>query len=346
MKISNYYILFISFIAFFSCKGAISDPITHFNNKYTEIINHSRIINLENFGILKPIDVILADSNYVIWDGKNENIFNVLNYTPNAKIVKGVNKGNGPNDIISPSTFQRKNNNILIYDIAQKRISKIDFISDTILGIKEIQKINSDQRLFMVKSVGTNFIASGIFEDYWLANINKSGQILSKINFPYFEEIKNIPKMQLSILYISTLMASSPDNKKVVAATQKHGHISFFDYTDDGELVRYKELNYYPPKFSSTERGGIAFSKENKIGFCAIDCDNDFVYVLYSGKTFESDGLLNHHCDNLLIYDWKGNPIKRHILDIPLYSMRIDKNKRIIYGIAYQPEGILVEYRF
>ena len=140
-------------------------------------------------------------------------------------------------------------------------------------------------------------------------------------------------------------MANSPNNLKVVAATQKHGHISFFDYIKGESLIEYKQLSYYAPKFTITDRGGIAFSKDNRIGFCALDCDEDYVYALYSGKSFNSDGLLNHHCKNLLIYDWKGNPIKRYILDIPLYSMRIDKDKKLVYGIAYNPEGVLVEYQ-
>ena len=92
------------------------------------------------------------------------------------------------------------------------------------------------------------------------------------------------------------------------------------------------------------KKGNIAFSKNNKVGFCAVDCDDKYVYALYSGKTFNKFGTLNHHCENLLIYDWNGNPVKRYILDIPLYSMRYNRETHSIYGIAYNPEGILIEY--
>ena len=74
-------------------------------------------------------------------------------------------------------------------------------------------------------------------------------------------------------------------------------------------------------------------------------CDNTYVYALYSGRTFNEHGMLSHHCKNLLVYDWEGNPIKRYLLDIPLYSMQYDEKNRVIYGIAYNPEGVLVEYQ-
>ena len=53
----------------------------------------------------------------------------------------------------------------------------------------------------------------------------------------------------------------------------------------------------------------------------------------------------SHHCEHLLVYDWDGNPIQHYILGIPLSSVKYDKEKNTIYGIAYDPEGVFVEYQ-
>jgi hypothetical protein len=280
----------------------------------------------------------------MIWDNKNENIFNLIDPISN-KVIKGVNIGNGPNEIISPSSFQNQDGKFFIYDISKRRINQIDISSDTTLIINENQKINSDKRLFVINRIDSNIIATGIFEDYWLVNITTDGKITSSVEFPAFEETNNTPKVQLSMLYISTLMANTSDNKKVVAVTQKHGVVSFFNYINNSTLNEYKQIKYYAPNFIIEERGNIAFSKDNQVGFCGVDCDNDYVYALYSGKTFAKDGMLNHHCENLLIYDLNCIPIKHYVLDIPLYSMRYNEKKHLIYGIAYYPEGFLVEYK-
>jgi hypothetical protein len=51
------------------------------------------------------------------------------------------------------------------------------------------------------------------------------------------------------------------------------------------------------------------------------------------------------HCEHLLVYDWEGNPVRRYILDIPIHKMIYNKDKNSIYGLAENPEGVLVEYQ-
>lgn len=342
-KEGKYLFLLLFFLILLSCNKIINNPIQHFNKTQKIKLNHSKIIHLEEFDILKPVDAIRINGSYMIWDDKNENIFNLLDPL-SGKVIKGVNKGNGPNEIISPSSFQNQDGIFLIYDISHRRINQIDMSSDTTLIIKKIQDIKTDKRLFVINRIDSNIIATGIFEDYWLANISTDGEITSGVDFPTFEETNNTPKMQLSMLYISTLMATL-DNKKVVAVTQKHAVVSFFNYINNSILKEYKKIKYYAPNFTIEERGNIAFSKDNQVGFCGVDCDDDYVYTLYSGRTFTGHGVQNHHCEHLLVYDWNGNPVKHYILDIPLFSMKYDNEKKIIYGIGYNPEGVLVEYK-
>ncbi len=343
---AKYILTQILFSFFISCSNEINDPIAHFKGKTVKKIKCSNIIQLEDYDILKPMDAIRVEGNYFIFDNKTMNLFNLINPSSRA-IIRGGEIGTGPQDVVMPSSFQYKDNKILFYDVSQKKINEIQFSLDSLspLKLKEVKKIKFNKRLFVVNCIDTNYIATGIFNDYWLAVINKQGEVVSTIDFPPFEELKDTPKTQLSILYISSLMANSPNKKKMIAVTQKHGVISFFNYINGNELKEYKQLRYYAPLFDIQEKGNIAFSKDNKIGFCAVDCDDHYVYVLYSGKTFNKFGLLNHHCDNLLIYDWNGKPIKRYILEIPLFSMRYNKKNHSIYGIAYNPEGILIEYK-
>lgn len=328
-----------------SCANKVDDPVAHFSGKEVVEIKPTQIIQLEEYEILKPVDAIQVGSHCFIYDDQAKNMFNLVDPL-SRNVRKGGERGSGPHDVGMPGSFQYKNDKIVFFDISQKRINEILFLSDTStqLRIQEVEKIKSPNRLFMVNCVDTNYMATGIFNDYWLALINKQGEVISTVDIPIFEETKDIPKTQLSILYISTLMAHSPDNKKMIAATQNHGVLSFC-HIRENDVKEYKLLCYYAPLFQIRERGIVALSKDNKAGFCAVDCDDQYVYVLYSGKTFNQSGLLNHHCDNLLVYDWDGNPVKRYLLDIPLFSMRYNSKNHSIYGIAYNPEGIWVEYK-
>jgi hypothetical protein len=338
-----FYLLISSVLI--SCSESINNPIDHFSESLTEKISVTKQISLEEFDILKPVRALrMNSSSYMIQDGQRKDIFNFVN-SNSKKIAKGGCFGNGPQEFTSIGNIQKQGDNVIVYDISHKRLSKIEVLSDNVLTMQEMRNIDTKNTLFMTHCIDSNLIASGIFKDYWLMHMGKDDTICSTIDFPYFDELKNTPPMQKSILYLSTLIANSPNKKKIVAVTQKHGVIAFLNYNDNQLLKSYKQLKYYAPKFQILEGGNIAFSKDNKTGFCSVDCDDTYVYTLYSGRTSNEHGMLNHHCENLLVYDWEGNPIKRYLLDTPLYSMQYDKKNHIIYGIAYNPEGVLVEYQ-
>ena len=337
--------LFLLFIVLpiLSCNKTINNPVEHFENSPRQELTPSRRIGLEEFDILKPGLVIRKDDSYMIWDLNNENMFHLINFN-SKKVNRGIKKGNGPGEIIGVMGFQLKDDKFLVYDGDRKKMNQINVTSDTLI-LKEIKEIHFDTRLFITNYQGSHVIATGLFEDAWLASIKGNGEIISKVDFPDFEETSNTPGMELSMLYISTHIANKPDNKKVVAATQYLGLLSFFDYIDGSILKECKQNKYYGPDFTLPERGGIAYSKNGIIGFCGLDCDDDYVYALYSGRTFTEHGMESHHCEHLLVYDWNGNPIQHYILGIPLSSVKYDKEKNTIYGIGYDPEGVFVEYQ-
>ncbi len=232
-----------------------------------------------------------------------------------------------------------------IYDFDRRKLSQIDISTDSILILNGVLDINLDIRLFAINYQESHMIATGLFEDAWLVSLKGNGEIISRVDFPAFVETTNTPNMERSMLYLSTRTVRSPDNKRVAAATQDLGLLSFFNCSGESVLEEYKQLKYYGPEFIVLERGGIAWSKDGMIGFCGLDCDDEYVYALYSGRTFMEHGMESHHCEHLFVYDWSGNPVKYYTLDIPLFSMKYDKERNTIYGIGYNPEGVFVEYQ-
>jgi hypothetical protein len=191
-----------------------------------------------------------------------------------------------------------------------------------------------------------------MLSDFWIGYIDVlNNKLLSSIDFPEFEQTSHIQGWHKSLPYLSTHISISPNGKKVVVAMQDAGFISFINI-EGNELKEYKQIKYHPPEVYVEEMqdGGktgtsIANSRDSKVGFCSIDCDDNYIYAIYSGRTSNSHGGLSHHCEHLLVYDWQGNPVKRYLLDIPMWTMQYDSEKNSIYGIAYNPEGGFIEYQ-
>jgi hypothetical protein len=80
--------------------------------------------------------------------------------------------------------------------------------------------------------------------------------------------------------------------------------------------------------------------------FCEIVATNQYVYTIYAGKTREEHGLTDtFQGSHLLVYDWDGNPVRQYLLEKALYAMGYDEASKTIYGISYDPEGVLIEYK-
>ena len=344
IKNTIYFFCLMLNILLAACTNIIDNPIKQFAGRPVETIIPSKIIDLEEFGIFRPFHFIqIDDSTFIIQDLKDNNIFNLINLS-SKKVIAGVNKGQGPDEVLTTSSFLYRDSKILIWDVIKKRMNEIVLSSDSTLAIKEKYKIDVGSLIiYRINPLDSTFIATGQFEDYWLVEMNKEGKIFSTIDYPIWKETKDILKTALPTLY-NAFMANSHDNKKVVVVTSNQGVISFLNRTYSG-IKEYKQMKYHAPKFSITEKGAVAYSKNNIEGFWAVDCDNSYVYALYSGRTFNSDHMESNLCEHLLVYDWDGNPIKRYILDIPIYKMSYNKSKNCIYGLTNNPEGVLVEYK-
>ena len=326
------------------CIDANQDPLNQFDVHQTKIIKPTIWIPLEEYEVLQPKEIIKYDDYYIIINQTRKDVIKCVNFSTN-KVISGVNYGNGPNELNMIGKLRKVNEKLLINDISLKKIYELNIIQDSILQIESFSEINYDKKLFVFDYLDDNIvIASGFFIDFWIGYIDiHNNVLLSSIDFPKFEKTSHVSGEQKSVLYISSHISLSPNSKKLVVATQYAGVISFVNVGET--LKEYKQIKYFSPDFSVIQGGNISHSKDEKVGFCGVDCDDEYIYALYSGRTFNSHRELSHHCENILVYDWDGNPIKRYILDVPIWSMGYDIEKNSIYGIAYNPEGGFIEYQ-
>jgi hypothetical protein len=340
------YVLAYWGIFLFSCTGesSFNTPLEHFEDLQSQKLHVSKFIDLEKYTVYKPASVIKTGDNYVIYNQTHKNIISYIDVL-NNEVLHGVKRGEAPDEIISPSSFQENNGNLLLYDIARKIFYKVN-IEDQQIAITEQNRLPVQERLFVTNLFLSGVIASGIFEDSWIRLYNEAGSVVSSLSFPDFSETRQLTGIEKSSLYISSIIASSPDQSRIVCTTPNAGVLSFSKVNEDG-IEEYKRLQYGSPLIKAPRTAGassITFDRNNMVSFCGLSCENDYIIALYSGRTFNSHGMSSHHCEHILIYDWDGNPTNHFLLEKPLYSLGYDRENKIIYGIGYDPEGAIIEY--
>jgi hypothetical protein len=92
----------------------------------------------------------------------------------------------------------------------------------------------------------------------------------------------------------------------------------------------------FPPKFYLFNRNtfGSKFKynvDNNIVRYEDLSCTQIGIYALYSGIPWGDSEKI--HSSSVEVYDWKGNPIKRLLLNNNISSLIVDEKYKCIYGI-------------
>lgn len=313
--------------------------------------NGEIILNPEEFGILKPRQLFFLDSLFIIREGNNDCMLHIID-PKTGKVIHGIGKGNGPKEIVSLGSIEVKNEKVYIYDIARKIIYQMDplsSVSDSVMYYDEYLRLNMEEfRPFLLNMTGNGIIATGLFEEGVFMFLDPaSGKYHFFVDYPEFENTAHLKKMDKAVLFLGERVTIKPDETKLACAYFNAGVISFC-HIEKNTVSEYKKIVYFGPKFKTgtdSNLPAIVYEGTNKTAFCSIASTDKYVYVSYSGRSYETHkNEAVNECEYVLVYDWNGNPVKYYHLDIPLFDFSLDAVNNVIYGISIQSEGMIIKY--
>jgi len=136
-----------------------------------------------------------------------------------------------------------------------------------------------------------------------------------------------------------------PDKRKAVMIYYYAVGFDIIDITT--QTIAISKMYQYPMvdllTIPNTNIQGIKNNSESYRGFIDLFCNDYFIYVLYSDKTFEENYREGRH---ILKYDWDGNPVCRYILSEEISSFTIDKYEKNLYATRNDEEfGYIIRYQ-
>jgi len=321
------------------------DPLKNF--KTEETLTVSRIINLDDYGVLNPVDAVKYKKGYVIRDMVETGILKYVknNNNNNKTVISGVSKGNGPGEMTIATDLQVNDDKVILSDPNKNTIYSAEITNDSI-SLKKYHKSKIhfiSFKMFENKKFITVFgnDPSKIKYGYnsWCLFVDNNDSVLSSIKYPkYFNKYSSVSKQ---MLFANTYFTIKPDHKKLAVINLHQSLISFANI-NSSKLRDYKSVMYYPPEITIEANNTVAYKKEGKYAFLSVVSDDSYVYVLYSDKTFLKDRFDASYCPHILVYNWNGNPVKKYKLRKHLSTLGIDRDRGILYGIGRN--YTLVEY--
>ena len=301
-------------------------------------------LDIERYDIFFPRNVLKIGDCFALSEFNGSYNLSILNPSTGRK-VELFRRGRGPGEMVNASSLHTRNNRAILYDRSSSCCVSVDILSsfnegkpvlDTIAVFGEFA--SRPTRLCFTDEL---FISCDVLSPgSWYCSYDNSGRVLSKVQAIDFDVLQGCDSDFVSSLHLSSVYTADPSGTRICVANVASAALSF-SRLENGILSEYKRYEITPPEVSF--RGQYAVNSPDALDFFhGIDSDEDYVYLLYSGrKTFNKDSIPSFECNHLLVYDWDGLPVKRFELSHNVSSIHVVGN-RIYCGTSYPHAQILV----
>lgn len=307
-------------------------------------------INIDLNTLASPAKMLTVDSFLIVLDFNHKHFFNVFSLNSFTHLFSFGAKGRGPGEIGHANCLFKLENGFGIFDIDKQQIliynmdSLVPNPQTYIPGNKKMPSLKETiYRISPLIDIG--FVASGGggFTEKRYCFIQKD----SSYKFSTYPEVaeNNYPPEALPLIYQGDIVGH-PSLSKFVSVSSKTPLIEFYSFSNGKFDLIKRHQYYYPsvvPQITDSYRA-VGSLPDNIYGFRDIEATEDYVYVLYSGRTSEE---FNDRCfygNKILVYDWNGKIIKVLESNIDIATFTINKQNRM-FGFSYYPNFAFYELK-
>ena len=308
-------------------------------------------ISLPDLIIGGPRGMVKKGNYLIVLDWSTKYFYHLIDLKNKEYKAKFIRKGQGPNELIDPWNIHSFDEKSPYYYSLQKGMHLIRFCFDTLttqLSMEKYMKIDRSRSLVFDLAPLSNelFVGNGIFDDVMFKTYSpKDSSGLAFGEYPYkdFEE-KRISNRQRAMAYQGNIKAN---NQNCFAyATHSAEQIYFYEL-QNGQAVELGRVN---EGFAEYEPAGgrsgisVAHNALHPWIFVDLEVSDNYVYALYSGRTFAEYKLECQLGESIRVYDWHGNLKKEYRLDVPVLNICVDEKGKRIYAFANIPDPTLVYF--
>jgi hypothetical protein len=341
-KISSIFAVSALLVAslFLSCSDKPDKSDTFIEKDFAKPVNLKGSALQIDAMIMKPIVINVIDNLLFLTNINTEYIFEVYDLDTHKKINECIKHGKGPGEMLFPMIAHLTKDSLWLFDLRLQFLYNYrtkDFISGS--NPESVRKIKlSSYSKVTVLSDNRIIAAPDMAADKMFAYYDSNAkQLESKGEYPD----KNLSAVNHIMFNRFEYTASS--NDRIFVCYTYNDIIEIHDGAT-GDLIkkRYgpndtkpKPDVKYRKKDDGVSVGSIVPGSTTLCYVNPVSVENE-VFVGYVGRTYERN--MDVRCNKILVFDFKGNPLRIYNLDIPVERFAVDAKKKIIYGITDMPD--------
>ena len=339
MKAISIFIIFVTL--FTSCseknnENMLASSFASFKKlKSTQIHINKSIVLKDPFELF-----LLHDSIMVFNEYQGEYLLTAININTGNLLFSFARNGRGPDEFFPPIFCNYANHKLDIYEKIQFSFVEYNYIyPDSFSQRKKISNLPNEFGK-VVKLSDSLYVGTGRFHENRLGLYDiKSKNLTTYCDYPKIQSLNKLTNKEKYMFFQGDIIVNSMQTKIVIGSFNT-GLLEFYEIANHNKIVNFK--NFYsinPDKIkimnhSSSNVLDVKASRESPCGIADVQSTNNFVYALFSGKTYKGYYQKGGLGNIVLRFDWNGKPIDYFILDKYIRTFCISKNDSLIYAVS------------
>lgn len=247
-----------------------------------------------------------------------------------------LDMGEGPEESVFISNLEECDNQLAVFDSGKQRMCVYSVDGESPQKTSEIV-FQTDSAvlvsMFNCIPLGSDYVAAtGLVKGNRIALLNQSGKAIT--GFGSYPGAKKDADVENGFAY-QGFMAYNPMNKTLAMGSGFGESISFYRMDPLESPTLLEEYVYALPAYkdaSNEYSQGVAFKKENIMGFIALKPSPEYCIGLYSGDVRNG---MEYGGDKILLFDWNGKAVKAFQLDQLYQQIAYNSQNReiILFGV-------------
>jgi hypothetical protein len=296
--------------------------------------------------------MVLLDSVLITVDLKADTFFRVFKLPLFEHIGGFVAKGQGPNEetFIDPFIKPIFENKFLFQGLTSMNLAKFNNYTNNLEIVKRIDLPSSLMLLNDAIILGDSVIGNrpAFFED----DANESFIGYHIVDNKFFEFGGKFPFVKKNLDpsfnndFFGNYLTIKPDGSAFASVYYFFPILRI--YNRNGKIineVRFNNGQRFPYAFIEKEPT-MSDRMEVMQNYFSIKSTNNFIYAMYIGKKEGEmeEGWPNNRSNEIHVWDWDGNPIKRILLDKKIFAFDVEKNDKFLIASSLESLDAFFKY--
>ena len=345
------YILLIGISAIISCTDSPGPHYPRYSTFPHEKAISARVIELDTALFRYPFRVAVKDSMAIVMDLHNADYyFHAFTYPDWKHIVSFGKRGEGPEEMLSAETFQFDSpDTIYALDANKMQISRWAVSAGNRSATRQevIPLDKSLVRSLDFYATDSCFLIPDYLGEHRYWQVDYSGKPIKSIGkIPTEKDFATENRPALAQAWRS-FIDYNPHNGILAMVTQLGGSIEIYNTKENTHTVLYGPNG--EPQFKSVKGEGFP---TGIMGFSDIVVTDQHIYSVFQGVHFK-DKLASHQRGEkpedggryIYVFDLKGNPIQKYILDKPIYGIDVNEKTKTIIATCVESDEPIMEFK-